>query len=831
MTRPSLSRFLGALLLLCSVLTLRAEDQQGKQTYAVVIGIGNYSDSNILPRAHAEDDAKALYDLFTNKDYLGVADDHSRLLLGSADGDKKATKDNILKALSWLQQNAGADDLVLLTFIGEAGTLNEQGEKLCYFAVDSTVKDREKDSVTATAMATELDKLKSKKFCVFLDVNYKGFTPEKGKAPEPFFGDQGIFKEFLGPQTKDQPKEGDDPQSLSQGRVLFISSVGKHASPDLKDHGLFTQVILAGLKGAADVADKDDDKDGKNGYEPDGLVTVDKLSRYFGKQIPDLVRENFKGQEDKRPDPGVFGGAATHYSLPCNPPAHADAVKRLEKLDALIKDKKLDAKYADEGHKMLERMPRLKGYQNLRKTYQQLADAKITVDEFEQSRDKIFTSMKFKATDAKMFGQKVVEAAKKLKTGYFKELDQGELVGWAVKGLYRRLEEKIPEDVQNDLSKVKDMSEFDQVMLLAGVREKLGAREDLADHKDVDIALQRMTGHLDPYTTYFDPDAADQMRREVSGNFKGVGIQIRKDPETDMLKVISPLRGAPAYKAKVFAGDIITKVTNFVDKEGKKLTEPEIISTKGLPLNQAVQKILGVEGTEVQLTVQRDGVEKPLEFKLTRETINVESVLGFKRQDDDGWDYMIDPKTKIGYIRLTSFQENSAQDMEKVVKALSDSGLTGLILDLRNDPGGLLPAAIGISDLFIDDGLIVSIRPRAPKPEEKHRGHSAGSYLKFPMVCMVNGNSASGSEIVAACLQDHNRAKIIGERSFGKGSVQTINGFDGGLLKLTTATFWRPSGKNLNKASTTGKDDEDWGVRPDANFEVKLTREEQDALL
>src|SRR5207237_819232 len=154
----------------------------------------------------------------------------------------------------WLAQNAKQDDLVILSFIGEAGTLTEQGEKLCYFAVDSTVKDRAKDSVTASEIAAELDKLKSQKFCVFLDVDYKGFTPEKGKAPQAYLGDQGVFKEFLSADPNEQAKQA----GPAPGRVLFISSYGKHPSPDLDKHGLFTQVILDGLKGAADVADKED---------------------------------------------------------------------------------------------------------------------------------------------------------------------------------------------------------------------------------------------------------------------------------------------------------------------------------------------------------------------------------------------------------------------------------------------------------------------------------------------------------------------------------------------------------------------------------------------
>jgi len=210
--------------------------------------------------------------------------------------------------------------------------------------------------------------------------------------------------------------------------------------------------------------------------------------------------------------------------------------------------------------------------------------------------------------------------------------------------------------------------------------------------------------------------------------------------------------------------------------------------------------------------------------------------MGAKRKDSDEWDFVIDPQNRIAYIRLTQFAKNSSRDMKKAVAELAaaNGGIKGLVLDLRFNPGGLLTSAVDISDLFIDDGQIVTIKPR-PGVGQEHtfHGEREGSYLNFPMVCLVNGGSASGSEIVSACLQDHKRAVIIGERSYGKGSVQNIMDFrpTGGQIKLTTATFWRPSGKNLNKSSTKGTDDEDWGVRPDKGFEIKLSRKERDDLM
>jgi carboxyl-terminal processing protease len=243
-----------------------------------------------------------------------------------------------------------------------------------------------------------------------------------------------------------------------------------------------------------------------------------------------------------------------------------------------------------------------------------------------------------------------------------------------------------------------------------------------------------------------------------------------------------------------------------------------------MKLTDAVKKITGKPGTKVKLTAQREGEKEPLTFNLTRGYVQVESVLGHKRKANDDWDYMIDPVNKIGYIRLTQFARNSYDDMKAIMSDLSERGIKGFILDLRFDPGGLLDSAVEISDLFVNDGVIVSIRERN-QPENEIRGRARGSLLDFPMVCLVNGYSASGSEIVSACLQDHDRARVIGERSYGKGSVQHIINFDGGQIKLTTATFWRPSKKNLNKSSTSGKDDDVWGVTPDQL--VKLTAKER----
>lgn len=826
MTKAMRTRSLGVgLALLVLAGSLRAEEASAPQPYVVLVGISKYTDPQIKPRAHAEDDVRALYDLLTSKDYLGIDTKHIRLLLGSEDakrGSEVASTENVRKAVRWVAANARAKDPVLFAFFGNGGPLGELGDRRCYFTSDSTFKGRAKDALAAADLGEDLKNLKSQHFTAFVDVDFKGFKGD-AQSTEPRLG-ESPYKEFLG-------DDGSDDHNPMPGRVVFLATNGLSTSLDLKDHGLFAQVLLDGLKGAAD----------KEGYEPDGVVTVDELSEYLDKNLSKLAQEHGKTKEEKGQVHFVLGGRSNHYVLTTNPAVAPKAKERLAKLASLVKDDKLAAKFGDEGKQLLERMPRLEAQRNLRKAYQALVDGTINVDTFQTRRDTILEGTRLREVEAVRFGRKVMEAVQLVKSEYVKELNEGEMVGWALKGLYTQLDEKMPAEIEAKVKKVKDLEEKDLTLLLAEVRQQLGKREDLDKHKDIDITLKRMLAKLDPYTTYIDPETLLKFQQDITGNFTGIGIQIRKDNTTDMLLVVTPIKNSPAYKAGLQAGDVITKIVREVDSEGKPLDPPEELSTKGLALSDAVKKILGTENTKVKLFVQREGKDKPLEFEIMRGKVQVETVLGVKRDSDDDWDYTLDKENKIAYLRLTQFSRNSTRDLYRAMAKLNKQGIKGFVLDLRFNPGGLLDSAVLITDLFIDRGRVVSIRPRVgretalprrmdPVVEDSPRlfGIQIDRLRDFPMVCLVNSYSASGSEIVSAALQDHNRAYIIGERSYGKGSVQNIQPFDGGEIKLTTATFWRPSGKNLNKASTAGKDDDTWGVVPDKV--VSLSRKEREDL-
>lgn len=313
---------------------------------------------------------------------------------------------------------------------------------------------------------------------------------------------------------------------------------------------------------------------------------------------------------------------------------------------------------------------------------------------------------------------------------------------------------------------------------------------------------------LDPHSAYIPPRAYKLFEKQSEGKFGGVGIQVGLDRLTRQLTVLSPMPGTPAYEAGVLAGDLIVKI------DGK--------ATENMRLDEAVDLIQGEPGQKVMLSVLHESAKEPVDVPITRAIIEVPSVLGDRRKADNlrSWDYMLDKESKIGYIRLINFSKTASKEVQAAVEELQREGVRGLILDLRNNPGGLLTEARAVSDLFLTDGRIVSTKGRNHK-EEIYDAKPDGTLLlpsaNHPMAVLVNRYSASASEIVSAALQDHQRAVVIGERTYGKGSVQNIiemhEGSKPSALKLTTASYWRPSGKNIHRFPDS-KDSDDWGVRP-----------------
>ncbi len=335
------------------------------------------------------------------------------------------------------------------------------------------------------------------------------------------------------------------------------------------------------------------------------------------------------------------------------------------------------------------------------------------------------------------------------------------------------------------------------------------------DRRDlVDSAIRGMLSKLDPYSTYIAPAEAQQFRARLVGEFDGIGIQI--DADDGQLTVLSPIYGTPAYRGGVLAGDHILEI------DGR--------STDGIDLDEAARRLHGEEGAPVTLTVVHPGKHEKTKIKLLRERIHLETVLGDRRKPDGHWQFMLDPKQGIGCVRLTAFSAETAVELQAVLAQLQKEKLRGLILDLRFNPGGLLSAGIEVSDLFVSEGRIVSTKGRK-SPEHVWDAHKEGTFSGFPMAVLVNRFSASSAEVVAACLQDHKRAVIIGERTWGKGSVQTLIDLEGGgVLKLTTASYCRPSGKNIHRFPDA-KETDQWGVMPDKGFKIELGDDEMIRLI
>ncbi len=373
--------------------------------------------------------------------------------------------------------------------------------------------------------------------------------------------------------------------------------------------------------------------------------------------------------------------------------------------------------------------------------------------------------------------------------------------------------EKFSAEIEKLIAQVKEQKlktgKFDKKELWQAFFKLLIINQDTCNLPD-EVVIKEFTDAaldaLDPFTGVIWPAEVDDFAKHTTGKFSGVGIQITM--ENNKIKVITPIPGTPAYRAGIMPGDYIISIN------GK--------SAEGITLDQAVRKITGPKGTKVTLGILHPLADKPVEITLIRDTIVIHTVKGYKLDENNNWKYIIDPKDKIAYIRITNFTDTTVPDLKKALNQIKKQSARALILDLRFNPGGTLRSAVEVVDLFINRGLtIVSTKGRATRPWKCVA--KTGQYLSVPIIVLVNAYSASASEIVSGALKDHKRALIVGERSFGKGSVQNIIGIvdDTCKLKITTAYYYLPSGKCIHKKDKKSKD---WGVSPDV--EIKLTPEE-----
>ncbi len=330
-------------------------------------------------------------------------------------------------------------------------------------------------------------------------------------------------------------------------------------------------------------------------------------------------------------------------------------------------------------------------------------------------------------------------------------------------------------------------------------------------------ALQGMVSKLDPYSAYIGPDHYGDFQSMLKQKFDGIGIKFEIDDESKLPIVVSPMVDSPAYLAGIRAGDQILEIDG--------------ASPRGQAMQDIVKLLRGKSGEPVVLTVQHQGDRGTDEITIRRGSFPVPVVLGDTRDADNHWNFFLHGHEGIGYVRITTFGDNTVKELKAALAWLAERHAKGLILDLRNNGGGVLTEATETCDLFLPAGRIVSTRGRDGNELKSWDASGDAPYGGLPMVVLVNQFSASASEIVSACLQDHNRAVIVGQRTWGKGTVQDVIPLEGGRsgLKLTTASFWRPSGQDLHKHQGA-KDDDPWGVKPNPGYEVKLSDDETGSL-
>lgn len=340
--------------------------------------------------------------------------------------------------------------------------------------------------------------------------------------------------------------------------------------------------------------------------------------------------------------------------------------------------------------------------------------------------------------------------------------------------------------------------------------------EPVEERRLFEAAMSGMVSQLgDPYSAYEPPQEALEFRQQLDQKFGGIGIEVVVDPATRRLTVSSPMIGTPAFEAGILAGDQIVAI------DGQ--------TTEGMDYEEARRRMRGEAGESVTLSILSAGQATPHDVQLVRAVIKIPSILGDTRDERGRWNFTLAEQPDIGYVRIISFGEQTVGELEAALKELEKQGIRGLVIDLRKNFGGILRAAVATCDFFVNKGIIVTTRGRDKRQNlEVFKATGKSGYTNWPIVILVDHWTASAAEIVAACLQDHHRAAIVGERTWGKGTVQNVIPLEGGksALKLTVATYWRPNEVNIHRAANAKEEDE-WGVKPDAGLAVSLSQQDQ----
>lgn len=443
------------------------------------------------------------------------------------------------------------------------------------------------------------------------------------------------------------------------------------------------------------------------------------------------------------------------------------------------------------------------------------------------------------------FAAEITSATDTLAKKYHRQLDEEQLIAWAIQGLFEAAREPLPPALEQRMQKKAPQEWLDHLHLLADARAALGSRKDLAAPRDADAALRAIFRRLDPHTTLLDADAMTRLSLIQNGGKVGeLGLLVRRLPGTPSVEVVTPYWDGPAYRAGIRAGDRITNVRVLDDGDGQALQAPREIAPATLAEEEGGRASWGPLGSRVAVTVRQPGSDQLQVHTLVRARVKKEKVVGIKRRADDSWEHLLDPDRGIYYVRLTDFHgPETARELSLLLKGFTQPKLRGLVLDLRFSGSGLIQTAFDVADLFIPNGLIVEFRSRnLQNGKGRWMSTGKGSHTRLPMVCLVNTETGTCTEIVAAALQDHKRARIVGERTSGKASAQNYFPTQRGTLRITTSWAYRPNGKPLNRAMNPvatpdgssrfvpSDRSEEWGVTPDKGYIIPLLEAERTAL-
>lgn len=742
--------------------------EEPRHLWAVLICVERYADLKIPVPPNSARHASDLAALLSDPERFSLAKDRMIIVGHSAE---EASADRWRGAFEQIAGRADANDTLLVILIA-TGAPAQNGD-FRWLAADADPASWPQTSLLSSELQELVDAAGCRRVVTIVDACFN-------LAPSDIRAAQGVPEE--GWSFAFQIFEGEQ-------RVVLASTDGHAESMEgwQSVSDAFFARLVEGLAGKAD----------RDGGEEDGWISAQEIVQYVREACPAAW--------------SMGRGADTWLAR--NPDAAQRIAHKLEILKTRHSQGQIDERTHAVGARLLERMPRWDDDRKLRAQFVEYLEGRLTAAELESARRQTLTRRNLPEKEAQAFAAKVLEATKLIEKHH---LDPGRSIAALSAGLSalaNEFGEGDNESVQSDIRRICERKPTDLPSELARLRLRLGRRDQISAERATDVTLSAMLASLDPYSAYLSPDVFRELSEHAAGKYTGIGALLREDPANGSIVVLAPIRGGPADDAGLRPNDRIVAVN------GKSVEE--------LGVQVASDELMGPEGSTVRILLHREGAEN-FDVTVQRKTVELESVLGVDRQPDGTWNYWIDHGHKIAYIQLTTFAQDTASVLRRLLLQLEEEGMLSLILDLRFNRGGLLESAVEVSDLFLAHGSIVRIKGRG-EDQQTFEAYRFGTFDDVRLCVLVNSGSASGSEILAASIQDNRRGVIAGSRSFGKASVQDVIPMSDkqSAIKVTSARFFRPDGKNLERfLGGRLNDDQEWGVVPDEGLAVTLYREQ-----